>query len=263
MSVILKKGSKGNRVIELQKLLDQKGFWTYHKITNYFGDITETAVEKFQKSSGLKVDGIVGPRTWKALAKEKSKVKPIYKSEDQREDLSDPEEEMFVDNVLEAQPTSPKITEVINLIAEATITRNVNKLIYHCTATQQSATVEAILRYWKNNLGWKNPGYHIIIKPDGSWTQLQDFNRLSNGVAGINSTSIHVSYIGGIDKNGKALDNRTEEQKEVQEAIYWAFKDKMPELEFHGHYEFSSKACPSFKVDKWIADIREEAKLEI
>lgn len=36
-----------------------------------FGSSTEKAVKKFQKAKGLKVDGIVGQKTWKALTKRK------------------------------------------------------------------------------------------------------------------------------------------------------------------------------------------------
>ena len=254
--MILRLGSKGERVRELQTLLKKHGFWpTGQSITINFGPITETNVILFQKDRGLKPDGLVGPKTWSKLAEDiKSNIKPVYVS-DSDEDYSDPEEEMLIDDVKESQPTSPNIYELIKLIDGASITRRVTRLVFHCTATHQTATVEAILKHWKNKLGWKNPGYHIIVKPDGSWTQLQDFNRISNGVAGINSTSIHVSYIGGIDKNGKAFDNRTEKQREVFETIYRHFKNKMPDLTFHGHYEFSNKACPSFNVKNWIEEL--------
>jgi N-acetylmuramoyl-L-alanine amidase len=248
--MILRRGSRGSRVRELQKLLGLNA-------DGIFGPATETAVRDFQQKNGLKADGLVGPKTWEILLrKEEVKITPIYKEEDKSEDFSDPEEEMLVDNVGEKQPTCPNVTELINLINKATITRSVSRLVFHCTATQQTATVEAIVRYWKSK-GWTNPGYHIIVRPDGSWTQLQDFNRITNGVAGINSTSLHVSYIGGIDRNGRAMDNRTDAQNEIFEAVYHTFRNKMPKLTFHGHYEFSKKACPSYNVENWIRGIQE------
>jgi N-acetylmuramoyl-L-alanine amidase len=157
--------------------------------------------------------------------------------------------------VVEKTPTSKHIYELINLIEKSIINRKITKIIFHCTATQQNTTVTSILKYWKETLGWQNPGYHIIITKDGSWTLLQDFNRLSNGVKGHNSNSINISYIGGIDKNGKPIDNRTEEQKEILNSCYFLFLNKIKDVKFHGHYEFTNKACPSFDVHNWIKEL--------
>ena len=67
---ILKRGSKGSDVVELQTLLREHGFFEYEKITGYFGKITEDGVKNFQKSKGLKADGIVGTQTWAAIKSE-------------------------------------------------------------------------------------------------------------------------------------------------------------------------------------------------
>jgi N-acetylmuramoyl-L-alanine amidase len=250
--MLLRLGSKGKQVIELQKILKLKA-------DGDFGKITDSAVREFQKKNNLTVDGLVGPKTWSLLVKSMEiKVSAIVKNDVKTEDLSDPEEELVVTNVKEDLPTSPHITELIKLIESSNITRKINELVFHCTATQQTATVQAITNYWKNNLKWNNPGYHIIVKPDGSWTYLQDFNRITNGVAGRNSTIISVSYIGGVDKTGKAVDNRTQEQKEVFETIYLTFKNKLPELKFRGHNEFSNKACPCYDVKTDISEIEKK-----
>ncbi|MBT2648883.1 L,D-transpeptidase family protein [Bacillus sp. ISL-34] len=62
----LKKGSSGPQVIELQKRLTKLGFST-KGVDGSFGKNTEMAVKKFQKSKKLTSDGIVGPKTKKAL----------------------------------------------------------------------------------------------------------------------------------------------------------------------------------------------------
>lgn len=66
-TVVLRRGSFGNAVIELQELLITKGFDI--SIDSDFGPATELAVMMVQKSSGLKVDGIVGHKTWEVLRK--------------------------------------------------------------------------------------------------------------------------------------------------------------------------------------------------
>lgn len=256
MNFILKSGSKGPRVRELQTLLKRNNTWTHPSITDFFGPVTEAAVRLFQTNNKIKVDGVVGPITWGKLVEiDKVIVKPVISVEVTDEDHSDPEEEMLIENIKEAFPTCKNVRELVKLINEYKITRNITRIVYHCTATQPTTAVAAILKYWQNTLKWKAPGYHIIVTTDGSWTLLYDFNKVSNGVSGINANSIHISYIGGIDKAGKAKDTRTDEQKSIFEACYHLFKSKLPKATHHGHYEFSNKACPSFRVDNWIKEI--------
>lgn len=59
------KGSSGDDVLQLQKILNQNGY----KLTEdgIFGDNTLAAVKDYQTKNGLTVDGIVGNNTWGAL----------------------------------------------------------------------------------------------------------------------------------------------------------------------------------------------------
>ena len=57
---VLKKGSRGNDVKTLQRLLHLYG-------DGIFGTLTEEAVKEFQEAHGLVADGIVGQKTWEAL----------------------------------------------------------------------------------------------------------------------------------------------------------------------------------------------------
>lgn len=250
--MLLRSGSTGKRVQELQTMLGIHA-------DGIFGPITERHVRTFQSENNLKVDGIVGPKTLNILMqKHMGEVVPIFDKCDVNEDLSDPEEEMRIDPRDEGVPTSKCLLELIHLIQSSEITRNVDKFVFHCTATPSTTTIASILNYWKNNLRWKNPGYHLIIKEDGSWTQLLDFNKISNGVQGINYRSIHASYIGGIDSQKKAKDTRSDMQKEVFKVIYESFSRKLPNLTFHGHNEFSNKDCPCFDVIQWVRDLANE-----
>jgi N-acetylmuramoyl-L-alanine amidase len=247
--MLIKEGTKGERVKELQRILNLS------KVDGIYGQATRQAVIAFQQKHGLKADGIIGPKTWKVLVGTQEPVKPIYEPVVVAEDFSDPEEQLVVEQIKEECPTSKKLQELAALILNFKYTRTVRRIIYHCTATQPTATVTSIQNYWRNNLGWKSPGYHIIVTADGSWTLLQNFNLASNGVAGRNSDSIHVSYIGGINSAGKALDTRTKEQNETVEACYRLFSEALPNATHHGHNEFSNKACPSFKVNTWISSL--------
>lgn len=64
----LRKGDKGCEVALLQQALVKNGeTLPKYGVDSDFGNETLKAVKKFQKDHGLVVDGIVGPKTWKAL----------------------------------------------------------------------------------------------------------------------------------------------------------------------------------------------------
>lgn len=65
---VLKKGSRGDDVKELQKALTKEGF-PCGVSDGIFGAATQKAVIEYQKSKGLVADGIVGEKTWSALGK--------------------------------------------------------------------------------------------------------------------------------------------------------------------------------------------------
>lgn len=64
---LLSVGSRGEAVSRLQQELKNQGYYTYWKVTGYYGPITRDAVVKFQKARGLVVDGIAGNATQLAL----------------------------------------------------------------------------------------------------------------------------------------------------------------------------------------------------
>lgn len=130
--------------------------------------------------------------------------------------------------------------------------RTINYIVIHCTATQPDAKIDSIKRYWKENLKWKSPGYHYMIKADGEIVNTLPIDQVSNGVAGWNSQIINISYIGGIDKNGNPKDTRTTEQKASILKLLKELKSKFPKAKIQGHRDFPNvhKACPSFDAKK-------------
>ncbi|MBO7421942.1 MAG: peptidoglycan-binding protein [Oscillospiraceae bacterium] len=66
----LRRGSKGDYVTELQRMLLKCGYSVGTSgIDGDFGKDTMAAVQNFQKDHGLIVDGVAGPMTWDALEK--------------------------------------------------------------------------------------------------------------------------------------------------------------------------------------------------
>jgi cell wall-associated NlpC family hydrolase len=71
---------KGADVKAVQKRLKALGYLkTNSQVNGYYGDVTESAVEEFQRRNGLSADGTVGPKTLEKLnssSAKKAKVTP-------------------------------------------------------------------------------------------------------------------------------------------------------------------------------------------
>lgn len=146
--------------------------------------------------------------------------------------------------------------------------RNIKYIAVHCTAGSQRQTVPDLLAEFRRK-GWVYPGYHYVVSPDGKIMQLLDEDKVSNGVKGFNSVSVNVAYIGGIDANGKGIDNRTDAQKKALRRLLANLKRKYPEAVIQGHRDFSPdtngngivdpweriKECPCFDAKKEYSDI--------
>ena len=147
--------------------------------------------------------------------------------------------------------------ELYDLILGFQLTRELEFNFAHCTGTRIDAKVDSIVRYWKETLKWKDAGYHVIVDQFGKWTFLQDFNRPSNGVRGMNAKGINFCYIGGLDSNGKAADTRTEAQKRIEKVWFTAWNIKMngKKINNHGHRDFARKECPCYDLKSWLKSV--------
>lgn len=70
-------GSKGDEVRRIQGKLRTLGAYK-GPVDGVFGGGTEAAVKKFQQMERLDVDGVVGPRTWKAMFREEIATPQIF-----------------------------------------------------------------------------------------------------------------------------------------------------------------------------------------
>ena len=130
--------------------------------------------------------------------------------------------------------------------------RKIERIFVHCTASHQTASVNASVNDIKNEFkrkGWKNPGYHYIVDPGGAIHQLLDDDKVSNGVRGYNQTSINVAYIGGIDAEGKATDNRTGPQKKALAKLLRLLRSRYPDAVILGHRDISPDTNGNGTVD--------------
>nr|DAK08406.1 MAG TPA: endodeoxyribonuclease I [Caudoviricetes sp.] len=128
--------------------------------------------------------------------------------------------------------------------------RGIKRIFVHCTAGSQRQTVADLQAEFKRK-GWKNPGYHYVIQADGTVKQLLGEQFVSNGVKGYNSTSVNVAYMGGIDADGKAVDNRTDAQKASLLTLLKELKERYPKAEILGHRDISPDTNGNGIVDPW------------
>lgn len=139
--------------------------------------------------------------------------------------------------------------------------RQIKRIFVHCTAGSQKQTIDDLKAEFRRK-GWTYPGYHYVVDTKGGVHQLLSIEEVSNGVQGYNSTAINVAYMGGIDTNGKPIDNRTPEQKDALTLLLHKLKLMFPDTKIMGHRDIWGtdkskwkKMCPCFNAIEEYKDI--------
>ncbi len=139
----------------------------------------------------------------------------------------------------------------------------------HCSATREGQSFDATdIDGWHRKQGWAGIGYHYVIHLDGTVEAGRPEAFIGSGIAGHNSDTLHIVYIGGLDANGKAKDTRTSEQKVSMAQLVrsLAAKYRKTLTKIAGHRDWSPdrngngtiernewlKECPSFDVAAWL-----------
>lgn len=148
---------------------------------------------------------------------------------------------------------------------------NIDSIIIHCSATTAGQDLRAkdIDRMHRQR-GFNQIGYNFVIDLDGMVENGRPLSIAgahcnSKGFSGIsyNKHSIGICYIGGLDKNGKAADTRTEAQKKALRELVTKLCKEYTILEILGHRDTSPdldgdgivepnewiKMCPCFDVN--------------
>ena len=182
---MLKHGEKGSQVVEVQKMLKALGIYK-DKIDGIFVVNTESAVNAFQRSKQIKIDGIIGPVTYSLLKKDYSTL--VAKNE-----IAIPV----------IKPAPRKID-----------TKNIKKadvkyIIIHHSASDRPLTWEEIDREHKKR-GFEGFGYHFLVDPDGTIWAGRALNKeailnsstveIGAQAKGINSISVGICFNGNFEK---------------------------------------------------------------
>lgn len=128
-------------------------------------------------------------------------------------------------------------------------------IVIHCSASQPSPATDAkVIDRWHRQRGFLMIGYHYVIKTDGAVEAGRDEDSIGAHVAGHNTNSIGICMIGGVDKDGKSVNNFSEAQFKSLSELLKKFKPKYPKAVIQGHRDFPkvAKDCPCFSVKDWL-----------
>lgn len=135
--------------------------------------------------------------------------------------------------------------------------RKINEIIVHCSATPEGRNVTvAEIDRWHRQRGFKGIGYHYVVYLDGSIHGGRPVERIGAHCTNHNRYTIGVCYIGGVDRDMKPKDTRTEAQKAALLSLLKHLKKTYcPTGKIRGHRDYANKACPSFDASKEYANI--------
>lgn len=152
--------------------------------------------------------------------------------------------------------------------------RNIDTIVIHCAATREGVDIDAAtIRNWhtqpvsKGGRGWNDIGYHYVIRLSGYVQLGRPLEVIGAHVAGFNTGSIGIVYVGGVNGRGVPADTRTPVQIDAMATLVRDLCHRFPTIKrICGHRDLSPdrdgdgvvepnewlKACPSFDVAAWL-----------
>lgn len=203
MTKTISKGSRGDTVALLQRKLNLIP-------DGIFGPITDEAVRDFQKSHGLAVDGIVGPKTWAALG-----VGSL------------PNTRRIDKIILHCSATPEGKDYTVAQIRQWHLARGFSDVGYHYVIYRDGSVHRGRP---ENQVGAHTTGH----------------NPHSIGICYIGGCAATKNAKGDYPPK----DTRTPAQRAALVSLVAEMRKKYPGATVHGHNEFANKACPSFNVQK-------------
>lgn len=131
--------------------------------------------------------------------------------------------------------------------------RKIDTIIIHCSGSREGVELHAsdIDRMHRKQNGWKSIGYHYVICLDGSVEKGRPDSMVGAHASGYNGSSIGICYVGGLDKEGKEKDTRTDEQVLSMHKLVNELCNLYPVKKIIGHRDVSPDLNKNGKVDPW------------
>ena len=134
--------------------------------------------------------------------------------------------------------------------------KSTDYIVIHCAATKASMDIGLTeIRKWHvQDNGWRDVGYHYIIRRNGEVELGRSIRDTGAHAAGYNHKSVSVCMVGGMAEDNSAENNFTAQQWTALLDLVKQLKSNYPDADVIGHNEISEKECPSFDVQKWKED---------
>lgn len=145
--------------------------------------------------------------------------------------------------------------------------RQIDRIVIHCAYTRPDMDIGAAeIRRWhtdeppKGN-GWRDIGYHWVIRRDGTIEAGRNEEIAGAHVAGHNATSIGVCLVGGMSDAAGSDCNFTRDQWRSLESLVGILVGRYPGAKVCGHRDLTTaKTCPTFDAAAWWAAQSLEAR---
>ena len=136
--------------------------------------------------------------------------------------------------------------------------RTITLIIVHCSANRAGSALRmADIDSYHRSLGWIGCGYHYVIPTDGTIEPGRPEEMVGAHCKNHNRHSIGVCYIGGLSKDGKPADTRTDAQRIALRNLLELLHRRYPDALIVGHRDLDpQKVCPCFDVANEYHDLQ-------
>ena len=142
--------------------------------------------------------------------------------------------------------------------------QNISLITVHYSATYEEQDWRAAdIRKWHLDRGWRDIGYHLVIRLDGTVEPGRPMHQVGAHVGGRNTGNIGICYVGGLKREtGTSVGHNTMTKAQEQALIgeIRALLKKHPNAQVVGHRDLAATLCPGFDVPAWWARVNATAK---
>ena len=135
--------------------------------------------------------------------------------------------------------------------------KSTKHIVIHCSATRAIQDIGAKeIRSWHKAKGWRDIGYHFVIRRNGAVEKGRGVDEIGSHVQGYNAASVGICLVGGLNNDTYAPEaNYTPAQWSALKTLVSSMLKKYPAAKVLGHRDFPkvAKACPCFDAKPWAA----------